>query len=67
MITLEGLSNIVENAINNYYYKEGRFDMACEIADALINAENDADACAKINAILLFELETARKDRKKWD
>ena len=64
MITLEGLSNIVENAINNYYYKEGRIDMSHEIADALLDAENDSDACAKIIAILLFELEKDRKDEK---
>ena len=61
MITLEGLSEIVENAINNYYYKEGRYDMAVEIADALINAEDDSDACNKINAILLFEIERRNK------
>lgn len=64
MITLEGLSGIVENAINNYYYNEGRFDMARKIADVLINAENDADACNKISEILLFELENARKEKE---
>ena len=62
MITLEGLSNIVENAINNYYYKEGRYDMVCEIANELINSENDKDALTKINAILLFELERKKEN-----
>ena len=65
MITLEGLSGIVENAINNYYYKEGRYDMVCEITNELINSENDTDALTKIKAILFFELENARKEKTK--
>ena len=65
MITLESLSGIVENAINNYYYKEGRYDMVCEIANELINSENDTDALTKIKAILFFELENARKEKTK--